>query len=156
MDVVRGALAGLAGGLLGGAVQSLLAPRLAVEPSPPKGVDPDEHRPADAEAAHQLADALGREIPEEREELAASIVHYAIAGSIGALYGALAARYENVTTARGAAFGAAVWAMGDEVASRLFDLADRPDRYPVSSHAYGSASNAEDGMTTEAVRRPPT
>lgn len=155
MDAIRDAVVGFLGGLAGGAVQSHLVPRLVpFEPSPPEGADPDEHEAADLQSARLVWERLlGREIPEDREPLAAGIAHYAIAGGIGAVYGVLAARSPAVRRGRGAALGLASWALGDELASPLLGIADWPGSYPASTHAYGLVSNVEYGMTTEAVRR---
>lgn len=154
MGVLRDALAGLAGGLAGGAVQSHLVPRLLpVAPSPPEGRG-EEHETADMRAARLFwQDLLGRQIPEHREAFAASLAHYALAGGIGAVYGVLAGRIDGASAGRGAALGVASWALGDELASPLLGLAEAPQRYPPSTHVYGLVSNVEYGMTTEAVRR---
>lgn len=155
MGLFRDALAGFLGGLAGGAVQSHLVPRiLPWTPSPPEGADPEEHETADMRAARLVWERLlGREIPEHREALAGSLAHYAIAGGIGAAYGVLAGRVQAARIGRGAGLGVASWALGDEVASPLFGLAQPPQRYSLASHAYGLASNVEYGMTTETVRR---
>lgn len=154
MGVLRGAFAGFVGGLVGGFVQSHVVPRiLPWGPSPPEGAGPG-HETADMRAARRTWEGvLEREIPTEREPLAADVAHYALAGGIGAVYGALASRWKALTIGGGTVLGVASWILGDELASPVLGLAEAPQRYPLSTHTYGLASNLEYGMTTELVRR---
>src|SRR5207237_6053186 len=59
---------------------------------------------------------LGHELSEEEKKAAGPLVHYAYGTGIGALYGSLAQKYETPRLGFGSAYGAAAWALGDEVA----------------------------------------
>jgi uncharacterized membrane protein YagU involved in acid resistance len=53
----------------------------------------------------------------------------------------------------GSVFGAAVWAVMDEVAVPALGFAKPALEYPLSTHAYALASHVVYGVTTEAVSR---
>jgi putative membrane protein len=113
-----------------------------------------QSEPATYAAADRLAEATtGQPVPPASKPLAASAIHYAFGGAVGAIYGAAAARTPDITTGGGLPFGASVWLMADELGMPLMGLAKSPEQYPVSDHAVTFASHLLFGATTEAVRR---
>ena len=124
-----------------------------------------EHRepanPEDAEvenATVKAAAAVSRTVfqhelePEERQP-AGNAIHYAYGVVTGALYGATAEDWEEVTAGAGTTFGAAVWLTSDEIAVPLLKLSKPPQEYPLRVHAMALASHLVYGLTTEVVRR---
>ncbi|HWB87481.1 MAG TPA: DUF1440 domain-containing protein [Bryobacteraceae bacterium] len=96
---------------------------------------------------------LGHELSEEEKKKAGPLVHYAYGTGIGALYGGLAQKHETTTSGFGAAYGAAAWVLGDEVAVPAFGLGKKPKETPVSQHFQFLAAHLVYGVTLEGVRR---
>jgi uncharacterized membrane protein YagU involved in acid resistance len=80
-------------------------------------------------------------------------VHYAYGTGIGAVYGCLAQKYETTTSGLGIAYGAAAWALGDEVAVPALGLGKKPAETPVSQHFQLLVAHLVYGVTLEGVRR---
>jgi uncharacterized membrane protein YagU involved in acid resistance len=80
-------------------------------------------------------------------------VHYAYGAGIGALYGALAQKHEPTTSGFGSAYGAAAWALGDEIAIPVLGLGKKPSEIPVSQHFQLLAAHLVYGITLEVARR---
>ena len=84
---------------------------------------------------------------------AANAVRYAIGTGSGAIYGAIAEAAPSVAAARGLGYGAALWALGDEIALPLLGLAAPPNAVPLTARVYALASHLVYGIVTDAVRR---
>lgn len=109
-----------------------------------------EDEPSTVKAADQLAETVtGQPIPGEQRQAAGQATHYAFGAFLGGLYGAAATAYPAVRTGFGAPFGAAVWAVADEVAVPAAGLAEPPTRTPVSTHAYSLLSHLLFGAVLE-------
>lgn len=99
-------------------------------------------------ATRSAAEAIAGPLPPGARQIGGSIMHYAMAGGLGALYGALRELAPAVGGARGVAYGALVWLVADEVAVPALGLA--PARMPLAIHArallahlaYGAALDA--------------
>jgi hypothetical protein len=114
----------------------------------------ESSEPATNKAADAIASSVtGREVPKHYKSVAGSVVHYAMGGATGALYGAIAERKGDVTAWAGLPFGATVWLLADEIAVPAAGLAKAPTSYPPSTHASALASHLVDGAATESVRR---
>jgi putative membrane protein len=168
-DLVKGALAGLCGGLAATWMMTRL--QEAVPPDRIKGLlgesdgqdeEPQagdsegggEDAPATVKAADALAEAVtGREIPEERKSAAGQAVHYAFGTSAGLAYGVVAEPFPQVTSVGGLAFGSAFWLAADEIGVPAFGLSEPAWRHPASTHLYSFVSHLVYGLTLESVRR---
>jgi uncharacterized membrane protein YagU involved in acid resistance len=73
--------------------------------------------------------------------------------SSAAIYGVLAEVAPIVTVAEGAAFGAGLWLLADEVAVPATGLSKPAREIPVATHLYALASHLVYGWITETVRR---
>src|SRR5690606_11084073 len=111
--------------------------------------EPSNIRAAAAVATH----VLDRPIPKEYEEAAGAVTHYALGAVCGAIYGAAAELTPKVTAGYGTAFGAAVWALADEIAVPALGLSSPPTRHPPSTHLFALSSHLVYGATTEFLRR---
>jgi hypothetical protein len=150
----KGALAGAAAGL----AAAWAMERFQAELGKLSNGGDDQAQESPEPATNKAADAIasfvtGREVPKEYKAAAGSVVHYAMGGATGALYGAIAERKRDVTAWAGLPFGAAVWLLADEIAVPASGLAKGPTSYPASTHAYAFASHLVYGAATESVRR---
>jgi len=97
--------------------------------------DPHEGQGEDAtvRTAQRVSSAmLGHRLSAEDEKTAGPLVHYVYGTGIGALYGGLAQKHETVTLGFGVGYGAAAWALGDEIAVPALGLGKKPTEVPVS------------------------
>ena len=65
----------------------------------------------------------------------------------------LAQKDERTELGFGSAYGAAAWALGDEVAVPALGLGKKPAETPLSQHVQTLAAHVVYGMTLEGVRR---
>ena len=170
-NILKGMVAGLAGGLLASwtmnQFQAALT-RMAEGKEKPHGAqsmqpsegskgeqaqDTAEQDDATVETAKAISNVFGHELQESEKEPAGAAVHYAFGTLSGGLYGALAEVTPQVTTAGGLPFGAGFWLLADEISVPLLGLAKAPTEYPVSTHAYALASHLVYGVTAEFGRR---
>jgi hypothetical protein len=177
MNICKGVVAGVAGGLAGSLVmnqfQALWGKLMANEErphgaqslqqgSPEHGIgrelaergvdDPDDN------AAVRTGNALSEfvfdhHLTKSEKEKAGAIAHYAMGVTSGAIYGAVAEMVPATTVAEGLPFGAAVWLIADEGIVPAAGLSRDSSEYPFSIHAYAFTSHLVYGLTTEIVRR---
>jgi len=159
-DVVKGIIAGVAGGLLASLVMEQFqfvwskaseAIRGASEGEKPKG---RKAEPATVKAAQSISkNVFGKKLPKSRKKLAGEIVHYAVGTASAAIYGAAAEASPVTTIGDGLAFGTAVWLLADEISVPALGLSKGPTKFPLSTHVYALVSHLVYGWTTEMVRR---
>jgi putative membrane protein len=148
---------GLIGGTIGGLAASWVMPRFQFLLARASGHrDPHEGQGEDAtiKAAQRISsELLGHELSAEEKKAAGPAVHYAYGTGIGALYGGLAQWLESTTSGFGSAYGAAAWALGDEIAVPALGLSKPPTETPLSQHFQMLAAHLVYGITLEGVRR---
>jgi putative membrane protein len=146
----------IAGGI-GGLAASWIMPRFQLLLSHALGHrDPHEGQGEDAtvKTAQRISSAIaGHELAADEKKVAGPLVHYAYGTGIGALYGGLAQRLEAATSGFGSAYGAAAWALGEEIAVPALGLGKKPTETPVSQQLQLLAAHLVYGMTLEGVRR---
>ena len=173
-DLVKGAVAGLVGGLVASwtmnqfqaawskAAAGFEKPHGAQSMQPSDGStpgqSPDKNNEDQDDATVKAAKAIsenvfGHELTESEKRPAGAAVHYAFGTATGGLYGAAAEFAPEVTTGLGLPFGVAFWMVADEGAVPLLGLSKGPTEYPVSTHAYALASHLVYGLTAEVTRR---
>lgn len=119
------------------------------------GVQHEEGEPA-TEALARLGyrKLTGREPPREQKRRLGDRVHQGHGLLMAGLYGAVRQRYPGGSdTLAGAAYGVALWLLGDELAVPLLGLSDKPTAFPASVHvkallghiAYGATLGATAG-----------
>ena len=146
----KGALAGMAGGLVASFVMNEFQVGLAkLKPRREAPGDAPSDEPATVKAA---AKVLGRPLKEEEKGLAGNLVHYLFGTAVGGIYGLLAEENPAARAGYGVAFGSALWLVSDEIAVPALGLAKGPRSYPVSVHASALASHVVYGAATELVR----
>ena len=149
--VVRGATAGLLGGLLAAGAMSLMHTVLAEgDAGGSSSAPPDDPTVKVAAAATRL---VGYRLGEAEKAPAGSVVHYAFGAAVGAVYGVAAEIVPMVSKAFGLPFGAAVWLGAHVVAVPALGLAESPVRQPAAKEAEEFGLHLVYGAITELVRR---
>lgn len=144
-DLMVGVAAGLTAALAMNLFQAGWV-RLAAPPSKAKS------------ATETAADALSRSVtgrnakPAGRKALA-NAIHYATGAMLGGVYGVGSGIVPVLSWGQGTAFGAAVWAAGDEIVVPALGLAPPAGKTAAGLHAFGLASHLVFGVTLEVVRR---
>ncbi len=159
-DLLKGLLAGVAGGLLASFLmeqfQALWTKVSAEAQEAITGEKPrkSQAKPTTVKAADAISkQVLGRKIPKKNQKLAGEAMHYAKGTTSAAIYGTLAEYAPFITVGEGAPFGAAVWLVADEASLPALGLSKTPDKIPVATHVYAFASHLVYGVVTEAIRR---
>ncbi len=148
-DVVRGALAGIAGSLAVNAFQAIWRrvglPVPAGDPPPP-------------EATEVLADRIarrvfGRPLGPAATVAAGTAVHLAVGVGLGVAYAGLRRRWPAVTAGRGVAYGLGVWATVEECGLAAIDIKPPPWRVGPAEHAFSGGSHVAFGAVLDATFR---
>ena len=158
MDIVRGTIAGLVGGIIAAGAMSVVHKGLVGITAGTRPPAPNMNQQQDDDATVKVADGvmrwlLHRRLPEDRKPLAGHLVHYAFGGGVGALYGGVATVAPRVTAALGLPFGIAVWLGAHVITVPALGLAPLPTRQPPSKEAIEFALHLVYGAVTETVRR---
>ena len=110
---------------------------------------PDEGA-TDAIARIAFAKLVGRE-PAPRVKQALSLAVHVVYGlAVGAAYGAARPRSRHPIR-DGVLFGALLWLLGDELATSLLGLSDKPTMYSASRHAKSLAEHVGYGVALGAI-----
>ncbi len=158
-DVVKGAFAGLVGGLIASFVmnefQSLLSTLSENEEgSKKKKSKKEEQEPATVKAAEGISENLfDHDLTRSEKKIAEPAMHYAMGATSGLIYGAAAEIAPMTSVGAGLPFGAAVWLVADDVIVPALGLSKPATEYPLSIHAYALSSHLVYGLTTDLVRR---
>ena len=119
---------------------------------------PQSNSESQEDATEKIASAVSekifrRQLEKDEKEVAGTVVHYAYGTAMGGLYGVAAEFVPAIGIGAGLPFGAAFWLVADEMVVPLLGLAEDPEEYPPSTHAYALCSHLVYGLTAEAVRR---
>jgi putative membrane protein len=163
--LVRGVLAGLAGGLvaswvmnefMAGPGQKLQRAVQSDEENERQAIQSDEPK---EDATMKTADAIvnvatgGEHLSWEEKQKRGPVVHYAFGTLMGGIYGGLAEYCPPVRAAFGTTFGSALFTGADLIAVPVLHLGPAPDEQPKSALASPFAAHIVYGVTTELVRR---
>lgn len=154
-DVLKGAVAGLVGGILATVVmtgfQSFLT-SLSVKEK--KSKNKKEAEPTTVKAAEMISETVfDHELTKSEKEPAGAAMHYAMGAGSGLIYGIAAELAPVTTVGAGLPFGAAVWLVADDVVVPALGLSKLPTEYPLSTHAYALSSHLVYGLATDLARR---
>jgi hypothetical protein len=157
IDIMKGLLAGVAGGLLASfLMEQFQAAWSAVSESiqPSKKRAGGKSEPTTVKAADLISEKVtGHKVPADYRPIAGQAVHYGMGAASAAAYGVLAEVTPIVTIGEGAAFGTGVWLLADELAVPAAGLSKSPKEFPLTTHIYALASHLVYGWITETVRR---
>lgn len=170
--LVRGILAGVAGGLVASWVMNVFiegaGPKIseAVESvsgqahdEAPREQEQSEDQAPKEDATMKTADAVvstvtgGRHLSFEERQKGGPIVHYAFGGLMGGLYGAMAEYLPATRAGFGTVFASALFTGADVIAVPALNLSGSSADAPVSALATPFAAHLVYGITTEGVRR---
>ncbi len=140
-NLLKGALAGLVGGLIATAAKSaaekLYPPRTHGEPEPPA----------------VLAEKLGQPRRETAEKKAVEEgIHWTFGALAGAAYGVMAELYPAVTSKNGATFGIALMSVTHEGALPALGLSASPEEQEPREKRSEMATHVVYGIVCETVR----
>ena len=140
-NLMKGAIAGLVGGLIATAAKSaaerLYPPRTHGEPEPPA----------------VLAEKFGQPKVETAEKKAVEeSIHWGFGALAGAAYGVMAELYPQVTAKGGATFGLALMTVTHEGALPALGLAATPDKQEGRERRSETATHLVYGVVCETVR----
>jgi len=157
IDIFKGLIAGVAGGLLASFLMEQFqaawsAAAEAIVPRKKKGGRKSD--PATVKAANLVAEKItGRKLPPDYKALGGEAVHYGMGASSAAVYGLLAEVAPVVTIGDGAAFGTSLWLLADELGVPAAGLSKSAREIPITTHLYALASHLVYGWITETVRQ---
>lgn len=161
--VGKGLVAGLVGGLIGTIVMNEFQKAWSKTAQAMQNGDHGQERQRQGEqesedatmkAAAKIARIGGRELSHEQKKKAGPVVHYSFGTLQGGIYGAVT---ELTRTPGGflpgVLFGAALFALADEVAVPALGFSGKPSETPVPTHLYAAAAHCVYGVATEMARR---
>lgn len=161
--LVRGVLAGVAGGLaaswLMNEFSGTLGQKLSDAVETPEEKQKIESQSDGEDATMKVADRVaatvtgGQHLTHEQREIGGPIVHYSFGAMMGGLYGALAEYCDATKAGFGTTFGGILFATADLLGVPAMKLGPWPTEAPVSALANPLASHLVYGATTELVRR---
>lgn len=162
---LRGAVAGLAGGLVASWVMNefMAGPGQKIQTSL-QSDEENQQQQAEAgqpkeDATMKAADAVvsitsgGRHLSHQQKEQAGPVVHYAFGSLMGGLYGVAAEFWPAARAGFGTTFASALFAGADLIAVPVLRLGSSPDEQPTSALASPLAAHLVYGVSTELVRR---
>ncbi len=154
-DILKGAIAGFAGGLAGSwAMNQFQAAISAVGGDEQEADQPDAPEPATVQAAEALSKGvIDHPLTRREKQWAGPAMHYGFGGVMGAIYGVATEVLPAAKAGTGSGYGAALWLAADEAVVPALGLAGPPQDHPASTHASALASHLVYGFTTELVRR---
>jgi putative membrane protein len=141
-SVVRGILAGVAGGLAAAWVMNEFMAGPGQKLQQQHSSEPSED-----------TTTTGTHLSRAQEEKGGPLVHYAFGALTGGLYGALAEYSSTVTSGFGTSFGGALFSSADLLAVPALNLGPSPSDQPASALPSPFAAHVVYGATTEFVRR---
>lgn len=156
-DLMKGLLAGVAGGLLASYLmeqfqEAWSAVSDAMRSSKKRGGRKSD--PATVKAANVISEKVtGHRLPSHYKSIAGEAMHYGMGASSAAVYGVLAEVAPIVTIGNGVGFGTGLWLLADEVAVPAAGFSRPPQEIPLTIHIYAFASHLVYGWVTETVRR---
>lgn len=154
-DIVKGAVAGLIGGLVASFVMSefqTLISSLSEEEKKPKKKKEDE--PATVKTAEAISEnVFDHKLKKSEKETAGEATHYAMGATSGLIYGVVSEIAPVSSVGFGLPFGTAIWFVADDVVVPALGFSKSPTEYPLSTHAYALSSHLVYGLTTDLVRR---
>jgi len=141
-SILKGALAGLIGGLAGAGAKAL-----AEELFPPRIAG---QRPPPVVLAEQL---VGHPLPPNQHRAATQSIHWGFGAAAGAVYGALVEMEPSLGAWRGAAFGLALNKLTHESVLPRMGLARPREEQPAQERISEWVTHAVYGIFTDTVRR---
>jgi putative membrane protein len=145
ISLVKGLLAGVAGGLAGSAAkivaEKLFPPRTQGQPEPPELI------------VERVAHAAGEQPSETAKQVAGQGIHWGFGTMLGGVYGVAAELSPGVTSWRGSVFGLTVNRLAHKGLLPGLDLIEPVPQQPAQERVSEWVSHVVYGVTTDLVRR---
>jgi hypothetical protein len=170
-NIVRGAVAGMIGGLVASWVMNQLqaaGQRTSQKVAARSGSDgaqrsaqqreDQQQQEGGADATVKTAQAISRglfshDLSDKEKEVAGPAIHYGYGALVGGLYGAVAEVWRGIGLGYGSLYGVALFVLGDETAVPAMGLGPSPRDVPAKGHADYLAAHLLYGGVLDAVRR---
>jgi|SRR5579872_163899 len=162
-ELLKGAVAGLIGGLIASWVMSESQPLLSkaskavikkAGATPGRQQQSNNGDDATVKTAAAIAEpVLGRPLSKQEKKSAGPLVHYVFGSLVGAVYGIASEVLPASRKWLGLPYGAVLFVAADEVAVPAFCLSAPPSEVPLELHVYGFMSHLVYAATLETVRR---
>ncbi len=153
-DVVKGAVAGLVGGIVATVIMGGFQAFLNALAEEEKKSKKKKEEPANVKAAEEISKTVfNHRLKKSEKEPAGEAIHYAMGAMSGLIYGGAAEIVPISTVGAGLPFGAAVWLVADDIVVPALGLSKPVTEFPLSTHAYALSSHLVYGLTTDIVRR---
>lgn len=150
----------LAIGAAAGAVGTwLMAPTLKqltkLQPSTAQRTEREQSwdESATVKLAERVAEPLGQELSRRDKQRAGTAIHWLYGTSWGIGLALLTRKLGRFPIASGLAFGATLWALGDELMVPALKLAPKPQHLPVTTHAKALGAHLAYGAGAELAMR---
>lgn len=122
------------------------------------GPQHEEGESSTAAVGRKVHETLTGEEPSSEEKTTLSrTVHWMYGGAMGGAYGAFRGPTRGADVSGGAAFGTALWAVGDELMVPLLGLSKGPTAFPLKQHLHRLGAHLVYGcataLTTQALLR---
>ena len=112
----------------------------------------EEGESSTAATGREVYEAVAGEKPSEETKAELSYaVHWGYGAAMGGLYGALRGDEDSLDPLGGLGFGAALWALGDELAVPLLGLSKGATGYPPAQHAHRLGAHLVYGLVAAAT-----
>lgn len=163
--IVRGVLAGIAGGLVaswvmnefmaGPGAELTKAVNTPQENAAAARQNPDEQQDATMKTADLIAETVtgGRHLTWEQQKEGDPIVHYAFGALMGGVYGGIAELSDVFTKGYGTGFGSALFVGADLFGVPALHVGGKATDEPLHQLATPYAAHLVYGATTELIRR---
>lgn len=156
----KGALAGVLGTVVMTQAQTRLLPKIPSGKAPKQPRYPMEPEAKSENATETIArrfveGVTHRPLPKRAKAAAGMAVHFGTGAFWGSLLGLAMPRRLSpaATIGYGAAWGAGVWGINDNVILPLFKLGDWPTRYGIGTHAKAGLAHAVYGIASAIALR---
>lgn len=153
-DVLKGAIAGLVGGIAAtivmGGFQSLLSSLSEGDKKSKK----KNGEPSNVKAAEKISEGVfDHRLTKSEKQPAGEAMHYAMGAVSGLIYGIASELAPVTTTGAGLPFGAAVWLAADDIVVPALGLSKPITEFPLSTHVSALSAHLVYGLTTDLARR---
>jgi len=159
---VRGAMAGVAGGLIASWVMNefMAGPGKKIQesvqdPEQQNGQKTSEEETATMKTADAIAETVtgGQHLSHEGKQKGGVVVHYGYGALMGGLYGGLVEYWEAPKAGLGTVFGSLLFGAGDLLAVPALNLGPSPTEQPPSAQTNPFLAHLVYGTATELTRR---
>ena len=158
---LKGALAGMAGGLVASYIMNLFiagVSKAEQASKTPQEKAQEQQQPQEEDTTQKVASIVTQKVTGEPlsvrgRNIGGPVVHYAFGTLMGGFYGISAEYLPFANSGFGSLFGSALFLAADELSLPVLNLARWPDEEPASAQLEHWAAHLVYGASTELARR---